>query len=109
MSWQSGPLEGDLAHISEKCIAHTVSVLSTIIAVILLIGAVINLYLVTNNNVRLILIAVYTIVFAATVGLLTSASTKAEGYASTAACMVVFVRGNPGSPESGFQDWDSMV
>ena len=91
MSWQSGPLEGDLARISEKSIAHTVIVLSTIIAVILLIGAVINLYLVTNNNVRLILIAVYTIVFAATVGLLTSAS-RAEGYASTAAyapCLVV--------------------
>jgi chromate transport protein ChrA len=104
MSWQSGPLEGDLARISEKCIARTVSVLSTIIAVILLIGAVIKLYLVTNNNVRLILVAVYTMVFAATVGLLTSAS-RAEGYASTAAyaaCLGVFVSGNLGGPESGF-------
>jgi hypothetical protein len=104
MSRQSGPLEGDLARISEKRIARAVSVLSTIIAAILLIGAVVNLYLVANNNVRLILIAVYTTVFASTVGLLTSAS-RAEVYASTAAyaaCLVVFVSGNLGSPQSGF-------
>jgi len=80
--------------------ACAVSALSTIIAAILLIGAIVNLYLVTNDNLRLILIAVYTGFFAATVGLLTSAR-RAEVYGSTAAyaaCLVVFVSGNLGSP-----------
>jgi hypothetical protein len=40
------------------------------IAAILLVGAVINLYLVQNNNVRLGLIGGYTVAFALSLGVL---------------------------------------
>lgn len=58
--------------------------LGVLIAAILLVGAIINLYLVQNNNVRLGLIGGYTATFALSVGVLTNAR-RAELFGSTAA------------------------
>ena len=55
-----------------------------ILAAVLLIVSIVTLYLVTNNNVRLALICVFTVVFAGSVHLLTNAK-RAELFASTAA------------------------
>jgi hypothetical protein len=61
-----------------------VEAIAIILAAILLVGAVINLYLVQSNNVRLGLIGGYTSEFALSIGLLTNAR-RAELFASTAA------------------------
>jgi hypothetical protein len=55
-----------------------------VLAAILLIVSIVTLYLVTNSNVRLTLICVFTVVFAGSVHLLTNAK-RAELFASTAA------------------------
>lgn len=58
--------------------------LSTMLATLLLVGAILVLYKVSNNDLRLGLIALFTIIFAASVGLLTNAS-MAEVFGATAA------------------------
>jgi len=86
---------GSLAYTSEKRLACFVAVLSTILAAVLLVGAIILLYNVQSQNWRMAIIAIF-MVFAATVGLLTSAR-RAEIFAATAAyaaVLVVFVSGN---------------
>jgi len=73
-----------------------VAVLSTILAAVLLVGAIILLYNVQSQNWRMAIIAIFMVLFAATVGLLTSAR-RAEIFAATAAyaaVLVVFVSGN---------------
>ena len=59
------------------------SVVATFAAVALLVGAIVNLYFVTNSDVRLGLIGGYTIVFAVSVAGLTNAR-RSELFASTA-------------------------
>jgi hypothetical protein len=69
-----------------------------ILATILLIGAVVGLYLVKRPVTRLVMISVFTVVFAASIGLLTNAR-RPEIFAATAAyaaVLVVFVSGNLG-------------
>ena len=64
----------------------------------LMFGAIYNLYYVTDNEKRLGLIAGYTVMFAACVGLLTNAR-RSEVFAACAAyaaVLVVFVSGNLG-------------
>lgn len=76
------------------------AVLSILLAAILLIGSIVNLYLVQDNLKRLGLVGVYTAVFAASVGILSNAR-RAELFASTAAyaaVLVVFVSGNLTAP-----------
>jgi len=66
---------------------------------VLLIGSIVNLYVVQNDTVKIILIGVYTAFFATSISLLTNAK-QAELFASTAAyaaVLVVFVSGNLGS------------
>jgi hypothetical protein len=58
--------------------------LSILLAAILLIGAVVALYLVQSNLIRLGLIGGFTALFALAVGVLTTA-TRGEIFASTAA------------------------
>lgn len=70
--------------ISERKIARAAAILSTILAAILLIGAVVSLSFASNNKLRLGLIGAYTTVFAVTVGVLTNAR-QAELFGSTAA------------------------
>ncbi|KAH7400167.1 hypothetical protein BKA64DRAFT_476330 [Cadophora sp. MPI-SDFR-AT-0126] len=91
-----GKVEGSLAHFSETRIAYAVAVLSILLAAILLVGAIVNLYLVRNVLTRLGLVGVYTAAFSASVGILTNAR-RAELFASTAAyaaVLVVFVSGD---------------
>lgn len=70
-------------------IAAFISFLSTILATLLLVGAILVLYKVANNDLRLGLIALFTVVFAASVGLLTKAS-MAEVFGATAASVIPF-------------------
>lgn len=56
-------------------------------ATLLLVGAILVLYKVNNNNLRLGLIALFTVIFAASVGLLTSGS-MAEVFGATAASVL---------------------
>jgi hypothetical protein len=79
-------------------IVQTVATLDLIIAAILLIGAIVNLYLVTSPSAKLGLVAMYTILFASSVALCTNAR-RAEVFAATAAyaaVLVVFVSGDLG-------------
>jgi hypothetical protein len=73
-----------LVRISERKIARAAAILSTILAAILLIGAVVSLYFASSNGLRLGLIAAYTTFFAVTVGFLTNAR-QVELFGSTAA------------------------
>ena len=82
-----------------------VGAVNVIPAVVLLFGAIFNLFYVTNEERRLGLIAGYTVAFALCVGLLTNAR-RSEIFAACAAysaVLVVFVSGNLGTvgPVSG--------
>jgi hypothetical protein len=73
-----------LAYFPERRIASAVAAMNVVVAAVLLVGAIVTLYLVQDNNVRLGLIGAYTALFALSVGLLTNAS-RAELFGSTAA------------------------
>lgn len=76
-----------------------VAFISTVIAAILLIGAITSLYFVTNSGAKLGMISGFTVLFAIGVGLLTNAK-RSEIFAATAAyaaVLVVFVSGNLGN------------
>jgi hypothetical protein len=64
--------------------AYFVAILSTVLAALLLVGAIASLYAVKSTSTKLILIAVYNILFAISVGLLTNAR-RVELFAATAA------------------------
>ncbi|KAH7080210.1 hypothetical protein BKA63DRAFT_238185 [Paraphoma chrysanthemicola] len=83
-------------------IVRTVAVLDMVLAAILLIGAIVNLYLVPNPKAKLGLVAMYTMLFASSVALCTNAR-RAEVFAATAAyaaVLVVFVSGDLGGTKS---------
>lgn len=63
---------------------------AVVLAASLLEGAIVSLYLITNPNLQLGLIALFTSLFAATLALLTNAR-LAEMFAATAAYAAVFV------------------
>lgn len=84
-------------------ITRTVALLDLLLAAVLLIGAIANLYFVTKQAAKLGLIAMYTILFAASVTLCTNAR-RAEVFAATAAyaaVLVVFVSGELGGGGAG--------
>ncbi|KAK3334205.1 hypothetical protein B0T19DRAFT_420296 [Cercophora scortea] len=88
-----------LEYASESKIASFISYLSVVLAAMLLFGAILVLYNTKSNNLKLGLIALFTTIFAASVGLLTNAK-RSEVFGSTAAyaaVLVVFVSGNLGS------------
>lgn len=60
------------------------SVISTVFAALLLIGAMVALYKVQSADLKLGLIGIFTIIFAGSVGLLTSAR-RTEDFGATAA------------------------
>lgn len=68
-------------------IAAFISYLSPILATLLLVGAILVLYKVSNNDLRLGLIALFTVIFASSVGLLTNGS-MAEVFGATAALVI---------------------
>jgi hypothetical protein len=74
-------------------------VISILLAITLLYVAIISLYVTSNPNKKLGIIGAFIVVFAASVGLLTSAK-RTEVFAAAAAyaaVLVVFVSGNLGS------------
>jgi FtsH-binding integral membrane protein len=85
---------------SEARLRLTVTIITIVLAFALLFGAIYHLYSIApnNNKLKLALIAVYTILFAASVGLVTNAS-RGEIFgacAAYAAVLVVFVSGQLG-------------
>lgn len=98
MCQQTRRTNSRLAYFSERRLRIVVAVLNVVIAAILLFGAILNLYYVTDEQKRLGLIAGYTIAFATCVGLVTKAR-RSEVFAACAAyaaVLVVFVSGNLG-------------
>ncbi|KAF2182350.1 hypothetical protein K469DRAFT_586666 [Zopfia rhizophila CBS 207.26] len=75
---------GNIAYTSDRRMAGFVALLSTIIAAVLLIGAIVSLYTVKSPRKKLGIIAAFTTLFAANVGLLTNAG-RAELFAASAA------------------------
>jgi hypothetical protein len=73
-----------VAYIPERKIARAVNLFSMFITAVLLVGAIVNLYIVQSPNVRLGLIGGYTALFALSLGVLTN-ERRAELYGSTAA------------------------
>lgn len=72
---------------------------STVVDAVLLLGAIVVLRLVSEENAQLGLIAMFTVLFAGSVGILTNAR-RAEIFATTAAyaaVLVVFVSSNSAS------------
>jgi hypothetical protein len=83
-------------------VVRTVAALGMILAAVLLIGAIVNLYLVPDPKAKLGLVAMYTMLFAASVALCTNAR-RAEVFAASAAyaaVLVVFVSGDLGGTKS---------
>ena len=83
-------------------IVRVVTTLDMLLAAFLLIGAIVNLYLVQEPKAKLGLVAMYTLFFASSVALCTSAR-RAEVFAATAAyaaVLVVFVSGDLGGTKS---------
>ncbi|CAN9326989.1 unnamed protein product [Alternaria alternata] len=71
-------------------VARVVAAISMVLAAILLVGAISSLYFVINPKAKLGLLALYTILFAMSVGLCTNAR-RAEVFATTAAYAAVLV------------------
>ncbi|MCJ1460132.1 hypothetical protein MMC28_010511 [Mycoblastus sanguinarius] len=95
--------DSPLAYLSERRLRIVVAILNVILAAVLLFGAILNLYYVTDEKKRLGLIAGYTVAFAICVGLITKAK-RSEVFgacAAYAAVLVVFVSGNLGNPAAG--------
>ncbi|KAF2736153.1 hypothetical protein EJ04DRAFT_511280 [Polyplosphaeria fusca] len=79
-----------------KTIATLVTLTTTICIAIFLVGAVVGLYFVSEMRARLGMLACFTIIFAATIAILTNAR-RHDVYMATAAyaaVLVVFVSGN---------------
>jgi hypothetical protein len=83
-------------------VVRTVAALGLFLAAVLLIGAIVSLYVVTQPAAKLGLLAMYTVLFASSVTLCTNAR-RAEVFAATAAyaaVLVVFVSGDLGGSKS---------
>lgn len=92
-----------MAYFSEERLHIVVAILNVIVAATLLFGAILNLYLVVDEQKRLGLIAGYTVAFATCVGLVTKAK-RSEIFGASAAytaTLVVFVSGNLGNSGVG--------
>ncbi|TPX08264.1 uncharacterized protein E0L32_001840 [Thyridium curvatum] len=88
-----------VAYASARKLATFITYLSTFLATLLLFGAILILYKAKSDSVKLGLIALFTLLFAASIGLLTNGK-RSEVFASTAAyaaVLVVFVSGDLGS------------
>ncbi|EPE32086.1 hypothetical protein GLAREA_12168 [Glarea lozoyensis ATCC 20868] len=94
--------ENGQAIISHRRLSRFVTILSTILASVLLFGAIISLYIVKNQNALLGMVSGWTVLFAACVGLLTNAKRDQvfAGTAAYAAVLVVFVSGNLAGPST---------
>lgn len=88
----------EVKYYSEGMVHKVIAGISIVMAALLLEGAIVALYLVTNPRIRLGLIALFMVLFALGIGLLSNAK-RSEMFAATAAyaaILVVFVSGNLG-------------
>ncbi|CZR64985.1 uncharacterized protein PAC_14885 [Phialocephala subalpina] len=100
--FQTSAADGRTTYTSEKAISRFVAILSTILAAVMLFGAIISLYAVKSEKALLGMLSGWTASFAACVGLLTNAR-RDQVFGATAAhaaVLVVFVSGNLGGPTS---------
>lgn len=81
---QSGPTDEDKAYISERRMSTFVTWVSTLLATVLLIGAIVSLHVVQSASLKLGMIALFMVLFAGSVGLLTNAR-RTEVFGATAA------------------------
>jgi hypothetical protein len=81
-------------YISAQKVETFVSYVSTILAAFLLVGAILALHSVSSDNVKLGLLSLFTVVFAASVGLLTNAK-RSEVFGATAAYEISLSRNLP--------------
>lgn len=97
--WQASK---QVVSLSEYRINAVVAAINVIVVAGLLFGAIFNLYFVKNEKSRLGILTVYTIVFSASIAVLTDAR-RAEIFgaaAAYAAVLVVFVSGGLGNQNS---------
>jgi hypothetical protein len=99
---QTSAPDGRTTYTSERSISHFVAIFSTVLAAVLLFGAIISLYIVQNEHALLGMLSGWTVLFAACVGLLTSARRDQifGATAAYAAVLVVFLSGNLGGVPS---------
>lgn len=96
--FQTSTPDGRTTYTSEAAISRFAAILSTLLAAVLLFGAIISLYVVKSEKALLGMLSAWTVLFAACVGLLTNAS-RNQIFAATAAyaaVLVVSVSGNLG-------------
>ena len=74
---------------NEASINMTVNVITIILAAVFLFGSIIGFYFVRGAVVKLVMIAVFTALFAASLGLITNAR-RAEIFGATAAYVLIF-------------------
>lgn len=87
----------------ERSLVYLVRFCSTAIAAVLLIGSILALYFVTNQDARLALVIAFVIMFAIGLSICTGATRDSifAGTAAYAAVLIVFVSGNLGDRGSG--------
>jgi hypothetical protein len=73
-----------MVYVPERRIARFVTIISILMAVLLLFAAIITLYVVTRPTVKLIMIGVYMLLFAGSIGVFTAAKLT-DVFAATAA------------------------
>jgi hypothetical protein len=100
--FQTSAPDGRTIYTSERSISRFVAIFSTILAAVLLFGAIISLYIVQNKRALLGMLSGWTVLFAACVGLLTNARRDQifGAAAAYAAVLVVFISGNLGGAPS---------
>jgi len=100
--FQTSAPDGRTTYTSERSISHFVAIFSTVLAAVLLFGAIISLYIVQNKHALLGMLSGWTVLFAACVGLLTNARRDQifGATAAYAAVLVVFISGNLGGAPS---------
>ncbi|KAJ3479225.1 hypothetical protein NLG97_g8370 [Lecanicillium saksenae] len=101
--FRTATLADDVEHIDEKHVALAAATVSTLVAAILLLGAIVLLRVIDRQNAQLGVIAMFMVLFVISVSLLTNAR-RAEVFASTAAyaaVLVVFVSSTPASASKG--------
>lgn len=76
--------DDNMAYVPEKRIARFVTIISILIAVILLFVAIIALYYISSPTTKLIMVGFFMLLFAGSVGLFTTAK-RSEVFAATAA------------------------
>ncbi|ELQ37832.1 hypothetical protein OOU_Y34scaffold00574g4 [Pyricularia oryzae Y34] len=75
---------GNIARFREKSLARWANIISTLVAVALLVGSIVGLYFVADLKIKFIMIAVFAAFFALSLGVITNAR-RPEVFAATAA------------------------